>query len=126
MERIRSWLARAEAKLDEWGYGAWIAAMVLGFILVWPIGLALLFYMIWSGRMGCKGRWMNRRKTHRPSGNSAFDAYREETLKRLDEEQSAFNAFLEKLRRARDQAEFDQFMDEKRRSDTGGPEASPA
>ena len=30
----------------------WIAAMVLGFIFWWPVGLALLFYGIWSRRMG--------------------------------------------------------------------------
>ena len=41
-----SWFSRAEAWLDEKGKGAWIAAMVLGFIFFWPIGLALLAYMI--------------------------------------------------------------------------------
>ena len=45
------WFARAEAWLDERGKGAWITAMVLGFIFVWPVGLALLAYMIWSKRM---------------------------------------------------------------------------
>ncbi|MCA2000090.1 MAG: DUF2852 domain-containing protein, partial [Hyphomicrobiales bacterium] len=47
------------AKLDDWGKPAWIAAMILGFIVFWPIGLAILFYMIWSGRMGCgySGAW---------------------------------------------------------------------
>ena len=27
--------------------------MVIGFIVFWPIGLAILAYIIWSGRMGC-------------------------------------------------------------------------
>ena len=45
------YFARAERWLDERGKGAWIAAMVLGFILFWPVGLALLAYMIWSKRM---------------------------------------------------------------------------
>src|SRR5665213_2791886 len=31
-----------------------IAVMVLGFIVWWPVGLAILFYMIGSGRMGCR------------------------------------------------------------------------
>ena len=44
------------------------------------------------------------------SGNHAFDEYREETLKRLEEEQEAFKAFLDQLRQAKDKAEFDQFM----------------
>lgn len=33
-------------KMDGYGKGAWIAAMVLGFILFWPLGLALLFFLI--------------------------------------------------------------------------------
>ena len=36
------WLYRAESWLDSKGKGAWIAAMVLGFIFFWPVGLALL------------------------------------------------------------------------------------
>ena len=37
-----SWFSRTERWLDDKGKGAWIAAMVFGFILFWPIGLALL------------------------------------------------------------------------------------
>ena len=51
------------AKLDGWGMPAWIAVMVLGFVIFWPIGLAILAYLIWSGRMGCGrggGRWQQR------------------------------------------------------------------
>ena len=44
-------LRRAEAWLDDKGKGAWIAAMILGFVFFWPVGLALLAYMIWSKRM---------------------------------------------------------------------------
>ena len=50
----------------------------------------------------------------RSSGNSAFDAYRAETLKRLEDEQQEFNAFLTRLREARDRAEFEQFMSDRR------------
>ena len=47
------------------GETAWIVLMVLGFILFWPLGLAILAYLIWSGRMGfwrhCgPGRWQCR------------------------------------------------------------------
>ncbi len=109
--------ARAEAWLDERGKGAWIAAMVLGFILFWPIGLALLAYMIWSKRMfnkSCTGMTRTRtRHMSKSSGNSAFDAYKAETLRRLEEEQDNFEAFLKRLREAKDKAEFDQFMNER-------------
>ena len=50
------------------------------------------------------------------SGNRAFDDYRTETLKRLEDEQSEFKDFLARLRVARDRAEFDQFMAERRPS----------
>jgi hypothetical protein len=51
----------------------------------------------------------------RPTGNSAFDAYKADTLRRLEEEQDRFEAFLERLRDAKDKAEFDQFMEERAR-----------
>lgn len=121
MQRIAEFLARTEAKLDEWGRGAWIALMVLFFVLAWPIGLAILGYMIWSGRMTC-----SRKKTWRtassPTGNLAFDEYRNETLRRLEDEQGAFESFLGNLRRAKDKAEFDQFMTE--RATQGTPQTA--
>ncbi len=48
------------------------------------------------------------------SGNRAFDEYRAETLRRLEEEQKEFGVFLDRLRFAKDKAEFDQFMAELR------------
>lgn len=120
------------AKLDSYGRSAWIVAMVLGFIVFWPIGLAILIFMIWSGRMGRgwnggRGRWYfeGTRQERRDrwfggcrrssSGNVAFDEYRQETLRRLEDEQQEFKDFLHRLRHAKDKAEFDQFMDERRR-----------
>jgi len=121
VNKVLQWLGSAEAWLDARGKGAWIATMVVGFIFVWPIGLAILFYMIWSGRMSCSKRGWSRNRSHAMSGttgNAAFDEYRDETLKRLEDEQSAFVGFLEKLRRAKDKAEFDQFMDDRKRPET--------
>ena len=123
--------------LDDYGRPAWIAAMVAGFVLFWPIGLTILAYMLWSGRMSCgwhgsRARWETRfadkfdrararvedemrnfSKTY-SSGNRAFDDYREATLKRLEEEEREFRTFLDRLRQAKDKSEFDQFMAERR------------
>jgi hypothetical protein len=121
-----NWFVRGEAWLDERGKGAWIAAMILGFIFFWPIGLALLAYMIWSKRMFNRshcGRSSDRRHRHARwgsrvysnSGNSAFDAYKSETLRRLEEEQESFEAFLQRLREAKDKSEFDAFMEDRAR-----------
>jgi hypothetical protein len=115
MDRIGMALASIRDWLDERGKAAWIVAMILAFVAAWPVGLALLAYIIWSKRMfSCRHR--HDRTTFRrqgfaaPTGNTAFDAYREETLKRLEDEHSEFLNFLQKLREAKDKSEFDQFM----------------
>lgn len=72
--------------------------------------------------MGCWKHIRKGRRTHQSTGNSAFDEYREETLRRLEEEQSEFETFMERLRKAKDKSEFDQFMNERRR---GGQGAEP-
>jgi hypothetical protein len=136
-------------KLDDIGTPAWIAVMVLGFIIWWPLGLATLAFILWSGRMGChargSARWEHkmqrmqermermkgRMEGHGPwwghsasSGNAAFDEYKAETLRRLEEEQKEFRAFLDRLRMSKDRVEFDQFMAERRRGE-GGPAPQP-
>ena len=59
--------------------------------------------------------WGHARKAMRPSGNAAFDAYKADTLRRLEDEQRAFEDFLARLREAKDKAEFDQFMEDRAR-----------
>ena len=129
------------AKLHDIPRPAWIALMVLGFIAWWPLGLAILAYLIWSGRMSCGryGHWRGERERMRQraehwwrggapsSGNRAFDEYRAETLRRLEEEQREFREFLERLRFAKDKTEFDAFMAERRNrpASEAPPEAPP-
>ncbi len=142
------------ALLDDIGRPVWIVVMILGFIVWWPLGLAILAFMIGSGRMGCWGhrsvaRWQEKmdrmqarmdraremmqgfgcstegRGYRRASGNRAFDEYRAETLRRLEEEQREFQEFLQRLRFAKDKAEFDQFMAERVRRPGPTPEPQP-
>jgi hypothetical protein len=126
------------AKLDDLGNPAWIALTVVSFLIWWPLGLLVLGYLVGSGRMGrwtgCGARRWHQHARGNPSGwsgqgnpsgwwgwqsassgNRAFDEYRTETLRRLEEEQREFKEFLNRLRRAKDQAEFDQFMAERGR-----------
>src|SRR5215470_12621382 len=114
--------------------------------LLWPLGLLLLGFWMGSRRMGCWAhgngdRWQRRmdrmqRRMERmqaaaarwsgggnpgsraSSGNWAFDEYRAETLRRLEEEQAEFKEFLDRLRHAKDKAEFDQFMAQHRQRPT--------
>ena len=129
------------AKLDELGKPAWIALMILGFFIWWPLGLATLAFIIGRGRIPySNGRGMSRwwgpadqirpagtwwQPSPRPSGNRAFDEYRQDTLRRLEEEEREFQEFLARLRMAKDKAEFDQFMAERRtRSATSSSQSS--
>ena len=141
----------ATAFLNDIPKPIWIAAMVMGFIVFWPIGLAILAYTVGSRRWGRRamgpGQWYNnaplpagapqsagacawgkwgdwsapwtqtqsQRPPAPPSGNAAFDEYRSETLRRLEDEQKEFVDYLERLRQAKDKAEFDQFMADRRR-----------
>jgi hypothetical protein len=59
------------------------------------------------------------------SGNRAFDEYRMETLRRLEEEQTEFRDFLDRLRHAKDKEEFDQFMAQHRSRPTPPSDGQP-
>src|SRR3569833_1905752 len=125
------------AKLVVFGFSAWFVLIVLGFWAFWPLGLAILAFTIWSGRMGCgyhgHDRWQHKMErmqrkmdwmrakmgggaggapwSHGPSsGNRALDQFRCFTPRRLEDEQREFRDFLDRLRMAKDKAEFDQFM----------------
>jgi hypothetical protein len=148
--------------------GAWrpleIIAMVLGFIVFWPIGLAILGFKLWQSRSGYEGDMVsavrqgwsyaeNQAQTFgkgwscgggrdgqggspfrgfgggaRPTGNAAFDDWRNAELSRLEEEHRKLEAaerefadFLANLRKAKDREEFDRFMNQRR---TGGDQPS--
>ena len=131
------------ARIDEFGKPAWIVLMILGFYAWWPLGLAILAFTIGSGRMGgWNQHGMSRQNkgdsmrsginwwgtTPPSSGNRAFDEYRADTLRRLEDEQREFKEFLQRLRFAKDRAEFDQFMAEQRnrpRDDASQPQSQP-
>lgn len=112
-------LRRAEMWLDRKGKAAWIILMVIGFVLFWPVGLAILAFMLLNNKFKSTRRhdmpmtFCTRSKPHNTTGNSAFDAYKAETLRRLEEEQQSFEGFLQRLRETKDQAEFDAFMEER-------------
>ncbi len=123
-----------------------VALMVLGFIVFWPIGLAILGYIIWGEKFGGsadkaqtywnKGKsWCSSNRGHHSarhhysantSGNAAFDDYRAEQLRRLEEERArldeeiaAFHEYMANLNKAKDREEFDRFMNERRGSRQG-------
>ena len=115
---------------------ATIALMVLGFMIFWPLGLAMLAYILWGDRLDDFKWEANRaadsvskkfrngscgRKSTR-TGNVAFDEWREQELERiaeerrkLDEEIREFDAYKEEIRRTKDSEEFEAFMKARKR-----------
>ena len=114
-----------------------IVAMVLGFVVFWPLGLLALFVKLkngemwtgaaqgqapWAGwKMPSSDSWRSTSYGFASSGNAAFDDYKrtqlsrlEEERRKLDEEQKAFRDHLARLRKAKDQDEFDRFMAERK------------
>jgi Protein of unknown function (DUF2852) len=120
----------ALARLNEWEHPRpiWILLLILSFWVSWPVGVVLFAYLMWSGRLEAWKRaglnlWnegigpMRHPGTgwpRRSSGNNAFDEYRAGTLRRLEDEKKEFQVFLDRLRAAKDRAEFDQFMSDRR------------
>jgi hypothetical protein len=99
-----------------------VAAMILGFLVWWPLGFAVLAYILWGGSIDqllkdTVDQFKSKASYGGGSGNAAFDEYRKQTLKRLEEEQAEFADYVERLRKARDQEEFDRFMSEHRRAE---------
>ncbi|MBA8877808.1 DUF2852 domain-containing protein [Phyllobacterium myrsinacearum] len=116
---------------------ATIALMVIGFMLFWPLGFAMLAYILWGDRLDGFKRDVNRAtdgfcgvfrrgKTQSfgrgsfGTGNVAFDEWREKELERLNEERrkleemrAEFEDYASELRRAKDREEFDRFMAER-------------
>ncbi len=136
------------AKLDEFGTVAWLAVAAVAALIAWPLGLATLAYFAGSGRLHAwhdgrgrmPGAWFNfgsgssdvmqdrgsSASCMPPSGNQAFDAYRADAISRLEEEGREFQSFLARLRQARDKAEFDAFMADRRQRPAGKEAAEPA
>ncbi|WP_082733685.1 DUF2852 domain-containing protein [Polycladidibacter hongkongensis] len=123
------------------------AIMVIGFIVFWPLGLAMLAYILWGDnlhefRSQANKKWDTSRfrdavdgmGMQMRSGNVAFDDFREKELKRLEEERQKledmrkdFDNYMRDLRMAKDREEFDRFM-AKRKTEphTGGDQTTAA
>ena len=119
-----------------------IAMMVVGFMIAWPLGLAVIAYIIWGDRLEAfksdvnvatdraSGFFQNAKGGFNMgngnfamgggTGNVAFDEWRDAELKRIEAERAKlaearheFDGYLRELRRAKDEEEFRSFMAER-------------
>ena len=109
-----------------------IPVTIVALNIFWPAGIALAIILGWRGGfapslaqrpLGTDIREAVQDLTPaapKSSGNASFDAYRHETLERLEEEQNRFDVFLDRLREAKDKVEFDQFMDDRAQTRLAG------
>ncbi len=117
-----------------------IAMMIIGFMIFWPLGLAMLAYILFGDRLDefkstinetadRASKMCNRSTSFRGferTGNVAFDDWRETELKRLHEERmkldqmrAEFDDYARELRRAKDEEEFNAFMAHRAKSVNG-------
>ena len=117
---------------------ATIAMTVIGFMIFWPLGLAMIAYIVWGDRLeafkveanratdGVIGQFKRSGMARAGgfhgtpfgrTGNVAFDDWRDEEMKRLDEKraelsrmEAEFADYQRELRRAKDREEFDRFL----------------
>lgn len=124
---------------------ATVALMVLGFVVFWPLGLAMLAYILFGEKFQNFKREANSKadtafawcrtngySASMSTGNVAFDDWRKAELERLDEERrrldemrAEFDTYARELRRAKDQEEFDRFMRDRQQVKPAG-EGGPA
>jgi Protein of unknown function (DUF2852) len=111
---------------------ATVALTVAGFMVFWPVGLAMLAYVLFGERFDAfkrdanatvdgvasafrrGGSGFSRQST---TGNVAFDEWRDSEIERLnderrklDEMRAEFEEELREFRRAKDKEDFDRFM----------------
>lgn len=118
------------------------AFMIIGFIVYWPLGIAMLAYIIWGDRLEYFKKDVNTATDNvldaarkgfqnfesgsscRSTGNLAFDEWRDQELARLkeerrklDEAKAEFGLHMKELRQAKDREEFEHFMKERSSQD---------
>ena len=101
-----------------------IPVTIVALNVFWPAGIVIAMMLAWRGGFAPTGRpspaprdmdeavkSLMPTAAQKSSGNASFDAYRHDMIERLETEQQNFEGFLARLRTAKDQSEFDDFMD---------------
>lgn len=111
-----SFASRRSGGASRWK-GWEIVAMVVGFLIFWPLGLAMILYKKLRRSPDRPSFDLRFGPLSRDTGNVAFEAYKADEIRRLEEErrklaaeQGAFEDFLDDLKRAKDREQFDAYM----------------
>ena len=103
-----------------------IPVTIVALNVFWPAGVAIAIILAWRGGFAPTGTPMPAPRNmeeavkslvptsaQKATGNASFDTYRSDMIERLEVEQQNFEGFLGRLRDAKDQTEFDRFMDDR-------------
>jgi len=103
-----------------------IPVTIVALNIFWPAGVAIALILAWRGGFAPTGpaaapprdvsdavQSLVPTTAQKSSGNATFDAYRASMIDRLEQEQTDFEAFLTRLRTAKDQSEFERYMDDR-------------
>jgi len=110
----------------NWG-GTNIAAMILGFVFWWPLGLAVLLWTITGHQIHDLPAWVREKwvqlfrgekvRTGNESDNVIFNEYQQTQYDRIQEikeeikkRAEAFRTFRSDAKRRKDRREFEEFM----------------
>lgn len=127
------------AQIGDDGKVAWLGLALLAFWAAWPLGLAVVAFLVTGGRtrapqneaQRASGRGLDQRRTVRDlaqrtsaaaslsSGTQACNTCRTIELNHLEVQESEFRAFLNRLCLARTTEEFDRFVAEQRHGGAG-------
>ncbi|MFZ1682212.1 MAG: DUF2852 domain-containing protein [Rhizobiaceae bacterium] len=94
-----------------------LLAVIAGFAVFPPLGIAALVYFLWAGRRARRGEGQGHYRHGRGcgrhgmgrSGNAAFDEHQNKVREELDTERRDFEAWRSELRRKRDAEAFEAF-----------------
>lgn len=128
--RLSACRSMSGGSLNFW----YIAATVAGFLVFWPVGLALLAWAFWRDEIRASSLWQKIRGVRPPTNtdfsnfmgrrpsNAALAEYLAREQQRLREEQrkldelvQAFEAFKDAERQASDQRDFEAFLRQRER-----------
>lgn len=103
-----------------------IPVTIVALNVFWPAGVLIAVILAWRGGFAPTGtpsapprdideamKSLMPTSAQKTSGNASFDAYRHDMIERLEIEQQNFEGFLGRLRHAKDQSEFETFLDER-------------
>ena len=107
-----------------------IPVTIVALNVFWPAGVVIALILAWRGGFAPTGApsapprnideaikslmpVAANNEAHSANSNASFDAYHLDMIKRLEVEKKTFDGFLGRLRDAKDQSEFDDFMDER-------------